>query len=158
MKLHGYFGKLIPFAAVAPLLVLIAVPAEARLFRASVAAVSAGARNVSAVAVDAQAGPAVPLCCPQPCISYRYHGCFRQDCDSPPPIRTVLLVKNPQSCEDCYVEVPVCIPVCSMGEPCVSSRCGLFGRGIVTYEYESGFSIQVVFRARGDVVVHYRGG
>ncbi|MFV2067964.1 MAG: hypothetical protein ACC645_13405 [Pirellulales bacterium] len=106
------------------------------------------------VAPDGAAG-ALTICCEKPCIIYRHHGrCRKVCCTSAPAIKTVLLVKNPADCRECYVEVPVCIPACCTQPPCVVSRCGLFGRGIVDYEYPCGFRIRVIFRRSGDVVVH----
>jgi hypothetical protein len=105
--------------------------------------------------------PAVPAppempggnCCP--CIEYRHHGrpicCC--DCNAPPEIKTVLQVKNPATC--CVVPIPICLPGCCTGEPCVSSRCGILGRGIVRYDYCCGVKIIVTFRACGDIVVSY---
>ena len=50
-----------------------------------------------------------------------------------PPARAVLQVKDP-CCGRCPVEIPVCIPVCCTDAPKVRCRCGLLGRGYVTYE------------------------
>jgi hypothetical protein len=101
------------------------------------------------VAPNVTSGP----CCP--CIEYRHHGrpicCC--DCNAPPEIKTVLMVKNPATC--CTVPIPVCLPGCCTDEPCVWSRCGILGRGIVHYEYCCGVKIIVTFRACGDIVVSY---
>jgi hypothetical protein len=101
------------------------------------------------VAPDVTSGP----CCP--CIEYRHHGrpicCC--DCNAPPEIKTVLMVKNPATC--CMVPIPVCLPGCCTDEPCVRSRCGILGRGVVHYEYCCGVKIIVTFRACGDIVVSY---
>jgi hypothetical protein len=92
-------------------------------------------------------------CCP--CIEYRHHGrpicCC--DCNAPADIKTVLLVKNPATC--CTVPIPVCLPGCCTDEPCVRSRCGVLGRGVVHYDYCCGVKIIVTFRACGDIVVSY---
>jgi len=98
--------------------------------------------------------PACPQsCCPDQCITYRERG-HRRCCDScQPDLPSVLLVKNPQTC--CLTAVPVCLPVCVCGEPCVDSRCGLLHRGIVDHKYQNGFRITVVFDKRGDVLVTY---
>jgi hypothetical protein len=109
--------------------------------------------------VPAVPGPAAadtgPCCCP--CIEYRHHGrpicCC--DCNAPAEIKMVLVVKDPQSCCGDCVAVPVCLPGCCTGEPCVSSRCGVLGRGIVRYDFSCGVRVTVTFRARGDIVVTY---
>lgn len=142
--------------------------AAATLLAVSLSAASADAnlfaRRVLQQPSDAPAaapqseGDALTICCEKPCIVYRHHGrCRKACCTCDPPIQTVLLVKNPADCRCCYVEVPVCIPACCTQPPCVDSRCGLFGRGIVDYEYCCGFRIRVIFRRCGDVVVHYFG-
>src|SRR5260221_11404258 len=91
-----------------------------------------------------------------PCIEYRHHGrpicCC--DCNAPPEIKTVLMGKDPNCC-DCCLAVPICLPGCCTDEPCVCSRCGIVGRGIVRYDYSCGVRVTVTFRARGDIVVTY---
>jgi hypothetical protein len=91
----------------------------------------------------------------QPCIIYRNRGCLDVCCGCEAPIETVLLVKDPVTC--CCVEVPICLPPCCVDEPKVCGREGLFGRGIVDYEWCCGFAVKVTFRARGDIVVTYVG-
>lgn len=86
----------------------------------------------------------------KPCVEYK--GCL--DCCGP-KVQQVLVVKNPRDC-CCAAEVPVCLPACC-SNPCVSSRCALFGRSIVKYEYDCGVCVTVMFRKCGDVVVTYRG-
>jgi hypothetical protein len=92
--------------------------------------------------------------CPTPCITY-HHRRIRKACYDPCAgmAEMVLAVKNPCSC--CTVEVPVCVPVCCVDVPCVDSRCGLFGRGIVEYSWECGFRVLVVINKHGDVRVTY---
>jgi len=89
----------------------------------------------------------------KPCVTYR--GCL--DCCGP-RVSQVLLVKDPCdcSCNPCAAEIPVCLPACCK-TPCVNCKCGLLGRGIVTYSYDCGVCVTVVFRNCGDVVVVYRG-
>jgi hypothetical protein len=111
--------------------------------------------NVTVPAVPAPVAPdSVP--CAGPCIEYRHHGrpicCC--DCNAPAEIKTVLMVKDPNCC-DCCVAVPICLPGCCTDEPCVCSRCGILGRGIVRYDYTCGVRVTVTFRARGDIVVTY---
>src|ERR1700680_5128987 len=108
------------------------------------------------VAVPAVPAPPLsdsgPSCCP--CIEYRHHGrpicCC--DCNAPAEIKTVLMVKDPNCC-DCCVTVPICLPGCCTDEPCVCSRCGILGRGIVRYDYSCGVRVTVTFRARGGIVL-----
>jgi hypothetical protein len=78
-------------------------------------------------------------------------------CTCDPPARAVLQVTDP-CCRRCPVEIPVCVPVCCTGTPQVKSRCGLLGRGYITYEWCCGFTIRVVFQLDGDIVVHYHKG
>jgi hypothetical protein len=98
-------------------------------------------------------GPVVSAC--KPCITYRDRGCRDICCGCEPPMQTVLLVKDPVTC--CCVEVPICLPPCCTDAPKVCGREGLFGRGIVDYDWCCGFSVKVTFRARGDIVVTYTG-
>jgi hypothetical protein len=89
----------------------------------------------------------------QPCIDYR--GCW--DCCTP-TVHQVLNVKDPCDCccSPCVAEIPVCLPACCKN-PCVCCKCGLFGRGVVTYSYDCGCCITIVFRNCGDVIVKYSG-
>jgi hypothetical protein len=100
-----------------------------------------------------QTGPMDVSC--KPCITYRNRGCLDVCCGCEPPIQTVLLVKDPVTC--CCVEVPICLPPCCTDAPKVCGHEGLFGRGIVDYDWCCGFSVKVLFRARGDIVVTYIG-
>jgi hypothetical protein len=88
----------------------------------------------------------------KPCVTYR--GCW--DCCGP-KVSQVLNVKDPcDCCCPCVAEIPVCLPACCKN-PCVSCNCGLFGRGVVTYSYDCGCCITIVFRNCGDVIVKYSG-
>jgi hypothetical protein len=87
----------------------------------------------------------------KPCVTYC--GGF---CTCGPKASQVLMVKDPCDCCCEIAEIPVCLPACCT-KPCVNSRCGLFGRGIVTYEYDCGACVTIVFRRCGDVVVKYSG-
>ncbi len=76
--------------------------------------------------------------------------CFRVPCA---PTKTLLLqVKNPACCTDSAC-VKVCVPACCEGAPKVCARCGVLGRGIVTYEWCCGHRVTVVFTAMGTVRV-----
>lgn len=92
-------------------------------------------------------------CCPTPCITYRSKGERRSCLDDKPSVSLVVAVKNPQT--GCVVNVPICIPCCCLDQPCVDSRCGLFHRGIVTYDYTCGFRIVFTFDRAGDLLVTY---
>ena len=68
----------------------------------------------------------------------------------------VMVVKNPA--DGCLYEIPLCIPACCTGEPTVVERRGIFGRGVVDYCWECGFTASVRFRhILGDVKVEYDG-
>jgi hypothetical protein len=93
---------------------------------------------------------------PAPCKSYSpcviYRGCC--DCCGPKASQ-VLLVKDPSDCCCCCTaEIPVCLPACCTN-PKVCYGSGLFGRGIVTYSYDCGCCVTIVFRRCGDVIVKY---
>jgi hypothetical protein len=67
----------------------------------------------------------------------------------------VLQVKDPCCC--CCYDVPVCLPTCLCGAPCVNTRCGIFGRTIVEYSWNNGYRVEVTLTKRGDVIVTYFG-
>ena len=98
---------------------------------------SLGSESAEAKAVKSSL-TAGPICCPPPC--------------PPPPIKVCLNVQNPACCTQCTT-VEVCIPGCCEGPPKVCSRCGILGRGIVTYEWCCGHRVTVVFTALGTVRV-----
>ncbi|HZZ27815.1 MAG TPA: hypothetical protein VFE46_07375 [Pirellulales bacterium] len=85
----------------------------------------------------------------KPCITYR--GCC--DCCGP-KVSQVLKVKDPgDCCCNSLAEIPVCLPACCKN-PCVSCKCGLLGRGVVTYSYDC-CCVTVIFTRCGDVIVRY---
>lgn len=97
-------------------------------------------------------------CCPTPCIKYRnaIFDCKVRCCDPcAPPVKAVLHVKNPCTC--CPVDVPVCLPSCCCGEPCVECHQTLLGDGVVSYKWCCGVTVNVRFDRCGDVLVTYRG-
>ena len=110
--------------------------------------------STTADACDSTA-PAGPACrVYKPCVTYR--GCC--DCCGPTASQTLMV---PDPCDDCCctpsrAEIPVCLPACCKN-PCVSCKCGLFGRGVVTYSYDCGCCVTIVFRNCGDVIVKYSG-
>ena len=111
--------------------------ADARLARANVARSTTAS---AATASNSNGCGTVQPCCPQPCK---------------PPVKLVLKGVNPCTC--CCVEVPVCLPACCEGCPTVSSRCGLFCRGVVRYDWCCGYSVVVRFHRCGAPTVIYRG-
>jgi hypothetical protein len=71
-------------------------------------------------------------------------------------IDMIMLTTDPTS--NRTYEIPMTIPACCVGDPKVSSRRGIFGRGIVEYRWDSGFRAIVKFRhVLGDVEVEYEG-
>lgn len=68
-------------------------------------------------------------------------------------VELMMITQNPA--DGCLYEIPLCIPECCVGEPQVTSYCGLFGRGVVKYCYACGLEVEVKFRLRGDVEVEY---
>ena len=131
-----------------------------RCFIAAVALVSLGVLPVQAEAGEgsepaAAVAPAADCC--KTCVSYVAHRpCRKVCCCCTPAKETVLKVKDPCCC--CrVVEVPICLPGCCEGCPCVHSRCGLLGRGVVTYTWCCGYKVRIIFRRCGDVVVHTYG-
>lgn len=70
-----------------------------------------------------------------------------------PFVELTTITQNPA--DGCFYEIPLCLPACCIGEPQVTSYCGLLGRGVVVYCYDCGLKIEVKFRLRGDVEVEY---
>lgn len=105
----------------------------------------------------AQAGPSYPeitLCACKPCIDYVSHRSMKRfNCSK--TMEMVLLVKHP--CKCCYVEVPICMPVCCEGEPKTWCKSALLGREMVVYQWCCGFRAVVLFKPNGDITVHYHG-
>ena len=108
--------------------------------------------------------PAESTCIPVPVCEHKLHRSARRflacNCGT---THAVLEVTNPADCLGCCpadclgccYEIQLCLPECCTGTPCQSSRVGLFRRGMVEYCWPCGWRATVVFRARGDVVVHY---
>ena len=68
----------------------------------------------------------------------------------------IMLTKDPTG--TCAYEIPMCIPACCVGDPLISERRGIFGRGIVEYRWACGFRAIVKFRhVLGDIRVDYEG-
>jgi hypothetical protein len=118
----------------------------------STAVLSLPASSASACNKCKKAACCGPVCCYNPCIKYVD---VSRCCDDGPTIQTVLLVKDPATC--CMVEVPVCLPACCAGEPCVDSKCGVLGNGKIFYTWPSGYEVKVVINKRGNITVIYLG-
>ncbi|MDG2408259.1 MAG: hypothetical protein P8M53_04535 [Pirellulales bacterium] len=92
-------------------------------------------------------------CCPAPCITYRQRGrCRKVCCGCDPPVKTTLKVADPCCCKTCY-DIPICLPACCKGEPCVTDRCGALCKGVVVYKWCCGYKVKVVIKKCGDIVV-----
>jgi hypothetical protein len=97
--------------------------------------------------------PVAGVCCPAPCIIYRERGrCRKTCCSCEPPIETALTVPKPRCCNS-YVEVPICLPGCCKSAPSVKCRRGLFCNGVVVYRWCCGFTVTVVFKKSGQIIV-----
>ena len=105
----------------------------------------------------APAPAAAPADVIKPCIDYRTHLSARRMLRCAPQVKVVMETQNPADC--CVYEIPLCIPCCCQDEaPCVTSDCGILGRGVVTYCWPCcGFEAKVVFKDCHEVKVHYRG-
>jgi hypothetical protein len=91
----------------------------------------------------------------RPHVTYRNHPLHRKHHLACLPTHQVLLhVKDPVRC--CTVEVPLCLPACCDAS-CMANRTGLMGRGVVCYDWDCGVRVKIVFRHKGDVLVHYYG-
>jgi hypothetical protein len=93
----------------------------------------------------------LPKCHYNPCFKYVGVKRLKRVCCKCGPTalsKVALEVKDPGKC-GCIVEVPICIPTCCEGEPCVKDRCGAFGRGVVWYKWCCGFKVRVVFSGDG---------
>ncbi|WDI40388.1 hypothetical protein [Bremerella sp. P1] len=138
-----YFTKTVPFLLVAAVML--------------VSAGQATAANKNLEPGCCAPEPPTP-CCYEPCFHYKTHKLFVKKacpCSCCPPVEAVLQVVDPRC--NCFVDVPVCLPSCCTGVPTIDSRCGLFHRGIVEYEWCCGFKIKMVFKQCGHVDVHYYG-
>jgi hypothetical protein len=89
------------------------------------------------------------------CIKYDTDRSARRMYACSGSFNVIMVACNPAN--GCLYEIPLCIPGCCAGEPTVSNRRGLFGRGIVEYCWPCGFSAEVKFRNIGDIKVDYDG-
>jgi len=87
-------------------------------------------------------------------LSTEAHG--RSACCPPPPMQQVMLdVCHPKT--GCTVHVPVCIPACCQGAPCVRCQRCLIGPGKVVFTWCCGYEVTVRFTCCGDYKVSTRG-
>jgi hypothetical protein len=121
-----------------PVVIDEAVPAPQSAAKAS-GELPAGAANVR---------PAPRIVFDTDSDAQRMYACFGS-------VDVIMVTQNPA--DKCFYEIPLCIPACCVGEPSVSSRYGLFGRGVVEYCWPCGFEAVVKFRNIGDVRVDYEG-
>lgn len=120
----------------------------------SEAALRARLTRTAALATAADCGDE----CPPPCVSICYRDLSRcRTCCDPclPDIKSCVSVCDP--CTGCPIKIPVCLPGCCTGDPCVSGRCTIVGRGLVRFTWCCGFSATVRFSRCGDILVTYRG-
>ncbi|MEX0610962.1 MAG: hypothetical protein WD229_02475 [Pirellulales bacterium] len=107
--------------------------------------------------IPAPAGPSaeVPVR-PTPPLEYDSDRSARRMYAKYGTVELVMVTQNPA--DGCFYEIPLCIPACCTEAPRVSSRRGIFGRGIVEYCWPCGFEAEVKFRhVLGDVRVDYEG-
>jgi hypothetical protein len=100
-------------------------------------------------------------CCTQTCghcapeAHHKYRLTARRTLKCQGSVEVCMHVVNPACC-GCPVEIPMCIPACCTEPPTVSSDCGLFGRGIVCFDWPCcGYSARVVFKHSGHIDVVY---
>ncbi|HET6880988.1 MAG TPA: hypothetical protein VFI31_12580 [Pirellulales bacterium] len=128
--------------------------AAARAARSADASVAAGTLPAPEVVQPlAVAGPTAGF--PQPGLTYLHRGPYYVSRDCAPPIETVLTATHP--CTGCPVAIPVCVPACCTGAPCVTCRRGLFGVGVAEFDWACGYRVVVRFKHTGEVVVVSRG-
>jgi len=145
-------GAILLAAIMGQMLTPLATPAQAARFKSQTAeSLPAPTGDESSAIVDFLAADAIPAhnvhCLP---IHYRallHNRCFRGASD-----KMVLLVEDPCHC-GCYAQVPVCLPTCCVGAPHVCAKPGVLGRRRVSYTWDCGFAVEVIFRTRGDLVV-----
>ncbi len=64
-----------------------------------------------------------------------------------PTQQVVLEVVHPKTC--CKIDVPVCVPVCCQGVPCVQNRHTLLGAGKTVFTWPCGYEVTVRFTHHG---------
>jgi hypothetical protein len=79
----------------------------------------------------------------------------RRDCAPPPPRHQIVLeVCHPKTC--CKHEVPVCIPCCCQGPPCVRFEHTLLGHGKTVFTWSCGYQVTVRYTCCGGIRVVQR--
>lgn len=105
----------------------------------------------SAYACDSCGQPAAVCCEARPvCCESQPVVC----CRPAPPVQVTLCVIDPVTC--CPYRVDVCVPAeCAGVEPrLVSCRSGLFGRKVLTYQWDCcGHCVEVVITKHGRTIV-----
>ena len=125
----------------------------ARVFAQEDSLLSPAEQEVIVESMPAPAGYQ-EVVCPAPPIKYATSRSARRMLRCHEQIEMVLVTCNPA--DGCLYEIPLCVPACCVGEPHVSQRRGILGRGVVEYCWECGFTATVKFRHRlGDVKVKY---
>ena len=85
-------------------------------------------------------------------VRVKHHRTLRKTCCGSCVARTVIL--DVQGPNHRAVAFPVPIPGCCAGDPVVAKDRDILGRFSYTYRWPSDYKIDVVFRVRGDIVVH----
>jgi hypothetical protein len=75
----------------------------------------------------------------------------RRNCEAPPTYKVVLEVCHPKTC--CKIDVPVCIPCCCQGAPCVRFEHTLLGPGKTVFTWSCGHQVTVRYTCCGGVRV-----
>lgn len=66
---------------------------------------------------------------------------------APGPHKVLLHVCHP--CSGCHYDVPVCLPACCQGAPCVSHHRTIIGCGRVVYQWSCGYRVVIRFPRGG---------
>jgi hypothetical protein len=64
-----------------------------------------------------------------------------------------ILLKVTHPCNGCCYDVPVCLPACCVGAPCVTHHRTLIGCGRVVYRWSCGHCVVIRFARHGYRVV-----
>lgn len=155
-QLSSAVRRLPAWLAAVGIVLALAAPAHASL-RARLRGPAPVAVIPAAAVTTTAGGGCEPACC-DPCVNICYRDLSRcRTCCDPclPDIKTCVVVCDP--CTGCPIRVPVCLPSCCTGDPCVSGRCTVVGRGLVRFTWCCGFTATVRFSRCGDLLVTYRG-
>jgi hypothetical protein len=73
----------------------------------------------------------------------------------PVPMQNVVLeVSHPKTC--CKIDVPVCIPCCCQGPPCVRFEHTILGHGKTVFTWTCGYQVTVRYTHGGGIRVVQR--